>query len=278
MNMTPSSRLLTGAMLLFLASFSHFWVSSEASACDQAICASLVSKCLLMKSCECDMTNKKNCTCCQQCHRCLSKLYTECCSCVGMCPERADDDGVARSSTVEILSDPIPELFDVLTEEVDPLVRWTTYTYPAHLDLLYFKPDDAELQFGLEEMYKRGENAKEEEREAQSSDHPVRHNKHHLLDALPSAGMNCTVAFMAQCMSLRQCKDSCSSMGAARYRWFHEHGCCECVGSSCLDYGKAEALCYKCPLSEKEEEEEEFYFDVHGQGKYQDNDFDDDED
>ncbi len=52
-------------------------------ACNEAVCASLVSKCLLLKSCECNMMDKDNCTCCKDCHRCLNKLYTECCSCVG---------------------------------------------------------------------------------------------------------------------------------------------------------------------------------------------------
>ena len=35
-------------------------------------------------------------------------------------------------------------------------------------------------------------------------------------------------------------------MGAARFRWFHEFGCCECIDSTCLDYGKGEALCTRC--------------------------------
>ena len=52
-------------------------------ACNEAVCASLVSKCMLLKSCECNMLDKNNCTCCKDCHRCLAKLYTECCSCVG---------------------------------------------------------------------------------------------------------------------------------------------------------------------------------------------------
>jgi len=52
-------------------------------ACNEAVCASLVSKCLLLKSCECDMTDRRNCTCCTDCHRCLERLYTDCCSCVG---------------------------------------------------------------------------------------------------------------------------------------------------------------------------------------------------
>ena len=52
-------------------------------ACNEAVCASLVSKCMLLKSCECNMLNKDNCTCCKDCHKCLDRLYTECCSCVG---------------------------------------------------------------------------------------------------------------------------------------------------------------------------------------------------
>ena len=52
------------------------------------------------------------------------------------------------ASSIEELSEPIPELFSALTEEEDPEQRWTIYTYPAHLDLLYFKPGgiDAKLK------------------------------------------------------------------------------------------------------------------------------------
>ena len=52
-------------------------------ACNEAICASLVSKCLLIESCSCDMSDKANCKCCGECQLCLAKLYSECCSCVG---------------------------------------------------------------------------------------------------------------------------------------------------------------------------------------------------
>ncbi len=54
-------------------------------ACNEAVCASLVSKCMLLKSCECNMMDKNNCTCCKDCHKCLAKLYSECCDCVGKC-------------------------------------------------------------------------------------------------------------------------------------------------------------------------------------------------
>ena len=68
--------LLFGFMLIVL-------FTTSSLACNKHVCASLVSKCLLLKSCECDMSDKKNCTCCRQCHKCLARLYTECCSCVG---------------------------------------------------------------------------------------------------------------------------------------------------------------------------------------------------
>ena len=42
-------------------------------------------------------------------------------------------------------------------------------------------------------------------------------------------------------------------MGAAKYRWFHAQGCCQCVGQSCLHYGKGEALCLRCGLSKSKD-------------------------
>lgn len=236
------------------------------SGCDEAICASLVSKCLLLKSCECNMMDKANCTCCKDCHRCLARLYTECCSCVGMCPEQSSEDSWTKTSSVELLTDPIPDLFNVLTEEEDPYLRWTTYTYPAHLDLLYFQPEGSELQFGLETPVGNTDNHAEED---DTRPH-IRHGRHRLIIDSSSSAMNCTVAYMSQCMSINKCKVGCQSMGAARYRWFHEHGCCECIGSTCLDYGKGEALCMHCPPEEEEKEEDYYYYyDSHEEGKYQ---------
>lgn len=58
----------------------------------------------------------------------------------GMCPAPDPEEGLHLTSTIEELKAPIPELFDVLTEEKDEEMRWTTYTYPAHYDALYFKP------------------------------------------------------------------------------------------------------------------------------------------
>ena len=46
------------------------------------------------------------------------------------------EDSIFRTSSIEVLSDPIPELFNVLTEEEDYLKRWTSHKYPVYFDIL----------------------------------------------------------------------------------------------------------------------------------------------
>ena len=41
-------------------------------------------------------------------------------------------------------------------------------------------------------------------------------------------------------------KESCSSMGASSYRWFFD-GCCQCVGSTCNNFGIDDSRCLECP-------------------------------
>ncbi|KAM4026797.1 twisted gastrulation protein homolog 1 [Anomaloglossus baeobatrachus] len=55
----------------------------------------------------------------------------------------------------------------------------------------------------------------------------------------------CTVVYFDDCMSIHQCKVSCESMGASKYRWFH-NACCECVGPECIDYGSKTVKCMNC--------------------------------
>ncbi|CAB0005119.1 unnamed protein product [Nesidiocoris tenuis] len=137
-----------GAFLVnvFLLSLSMFFLAvcltTTVDACNEAVCASIVSKCMITQSCKCDL---KNCSCCKECFNCLNHLYSECCSCV--------ENNV---------------------QEVDPMKDVVT--------------------------------------------------------------LNCTVAYMSQCMSWNKCKGSCQSMGAASYRWFHD-GCCQCIGDRCINYG-----------------------------------------
>ena len=54
-----------------------------------------------------------------------------------MCPLPDKEDSIFKTSSIEVLSDPIPELFNVLTEEEDYLKRWTTHKYPVYFDTLY---------------------------------------------------------------------------------------------------------------------------------------------
>ncbi|CAH1780334.1 unnamed protein product [Owenia fusiformis] len=206
--------------------------------CNEAICASVVSKCMLLKSCECEMLDKGNCSCCTDCHQCLADYYMDCCDCVGMCAPPDPNENMYKTSSIEDLSDPIPELFNVLTQEPDALFRWTSYSYPVHEDVLFFKPG---MDFAVTV-------------DKQNKLHKVRHHHQTNLNFEKLEDMNCTVAFMSQCMSLNKCKSSCKSMGSARYRWFHDHGCCQCVGTTCVDYGKKKPLCLKCPLPPGEEE------------------------
>lgn len=56
------------------------YLQNVVESCNEAVCGSIVSKCLLTQSCKCTM---KDCTCCKECANCLNYLYTECCSCVG---------------------------------------------------------------------------------------------------------------------------------------------------------------------------------------------------
>lgn len=68
--------MLQWIQLALIVSF----VLISVEACNEAVCLSIVSKCLLTQSCKCDL---KKCTCCKDCFTCLGTLYAECCSCVG---------------------------------------------------------------------------------------------------------------------------------------------------------------------------------------------------
>lgn len=181
------------------------------------------------------MSDKKNCTCCHDCQICLSRLYAECCSCVGLCPPPDPNDVPYKSSTIEILLDPIPDLFNVLTIEDDAQKRWSSFRYQVRKDAVSYTMDrlaDMETAVAL-------------------------HNPSNMVEMSQKVEMvNCTVAFMADCLSLKKCKTSCKSMGAARYRWFHDYGCCQCVGDTCPGYGLSEPRCLNCPRQDKMEDDE----------------------
>lgn len=56
-----------------------------------------------------------------------------------MCPMPDPEDTIGSSNTIEELSDPIPELFNVFTQEEDSQKRWTVRSYPVYYESLYNK-------------------------------------------------------------------------------------------------------------------------------------------
>lgn len=208
-----------GWLLVFMIFVITAWLPLKCWSCNEALCASVVSKCMLTQSCKCEL---KNCICCKDCFNCLDYLYAECCSCVEMCPKANNSDNqLNHKSHVEDLLEPMQELFMVLTEAPDSLQRWTSFTYPAHKGVSFFK----DIKFSTAATYKED---------------------HGMFVEEDFTDINCTVAYMSQCMSWKKCKSSCRSMGAASYRWFHD-GCCECVGKHCVNYGINESRCIECP-------------------------------
>ncbi|XP_014203681.1 twisted gastrulation protein homolog 1-A [Copidosoma floridanum] len=221
---------LLGLTVLLLSSFNWSY------ACNEAICASVVSKCMLTQSCKCDLVS---CTCCKDCFSCLSYLYDECCSCVDLCPKpNVTDNRLSKKSHVEEFGEPIPGLFQALTAEPDPHERWHTFTYPVDFNITLFSPKpDKEIKYRMMT-----------ENDETQLNHPLKPNV---------VTFNCSVAYISTCTSWGQCKKSCQSMGASSYRWFHD-GCCECVGDTCINYGINESRCQKCPVDKEEELKEQF--------------------
>ncbi|NP_001295476.1 twisted gastrulation protein homolog 1-A-like isoform X1 [Athalia rosae] len=218
-------------------------------ACNEAICASVVSKCMLTGSCKCDLVT---CTCCKECFSCLSYLYDECCSCVDLCPKpNVTANPLSKKSHVEDFSEPVPGLFQALTSDPDPHERWLTFTFPVDFDVSLFSPKrEKEVNYHMQTV----------EQEVQ----PMKPNV---------MTLNCTVAYMAQCNSWNKCKASCQSMGATSYRWFHD-GCCECIGDTCINYGINESRCPHCPQARDLRDDLKNQYDDYGEDELLDEDFD----
>ncbi|XP_067935895.1 twisted gastrulation protein homolog 1-A-like [Watersipora subatra] len=203
-------------------------IVKNVSSCNDIVCGPIVTKCQLLKSCNCDVpegATEEDCPCCATCAACLEDKYPSCCSCVGMCEPPEVIHGALNSSSVEDLRDPIPGLFSALTESEEPTNdMWSVIKYPAYESLLHHK------NFGVS---------------VDTENSLVRFSWDK--EVLSTVKMeNCTVAFVKSCLQLSKCKETCRSMGAARFRWFHNRGCCECIGDKCIDYGRNEALCERC--------------------------------
>lgn len=209
---------------------SVIFMSSSVTACNEAVCASIVSKCMLLQSCKCQL--QPDCTCCKKCFECLDYLYSECCSCVDMCPKpNVTIHELSRKSHVEDLDENSPTLFQALTDQDDSQGRWSVFTFPIDIDMSAFMPINKKVVVPV-----------------------VAEDLNTVIEVDNKVTVNCSVAYMAQCMSWNKCKASCNSMGATSYRWFHD-GCCECVGNQCINYGINQSRCIECPLMDEIDDE-----------------------
>uniref|UniRef100_A0A8C4PZH2 Twisted gastrulation BMP signaling modulator 1a n=1 Tax=Eptatretus burgeri TaxID=7764 RepID=A0A8C4PZH2_EPTBU len=156
-----------------------------------------------------------NCTCCKQCMLCLSDLWIKCC----------DYSHPTAKSSVEDLTDPIPSLFRALTDG-----KYCTQLEHCHHILCYISflapclnDPDPDLHQNLIS--------------SSLSHTPNMYTKFH-----PDL-----VVYFNDCMSINNCRMSCESMGASKYRWFH-NAYCECIGPDCLNYGSLKPQCLNCLL------------------------------
>lgn len=131
-----------------------------------------------------------------------------------MCPKPNDTgNALSKKSHVEDFQDPVPDLFQALMTEPDTLDRWHTFTFPVDIDIAMYRPKfEKEIKM------------------------LTQNNEQEVAPRKDIITLNCTVAYMSQCMSWNKCKSSCQSTGASKYRWFHD-GCCECIGHTCINYG-----------------------------------------
>uniref|UniRef100_A0A8C6YL04 Twisted gastrulation BMP signaling modulator 1 n=1 Tax=Nothoprocta perdicaria TaxID=30464 RepID=A0A8C6YL04_NOTPE len=112
----------------------YLLIICPSAACNKALCASDVSKCLIQELCQC-RPGEGNCSCCKECMLCLGTLWDECCDCVGMCnPRNYSDTPPTSKSTVEELHEPIPSLFRALTEG-DTQLNWNIVSFPVAEEL-----------------------------------------------------------------------------------------------------------------------------------------------
>ncbi|XP_039610710.1 twisted gastrulation protein homolog 1-A [Polypterus senegalus] len=202
---------------------------SLTTACNKALCASDVSKCLIQELCQCRPTDE-NCSCCKECMLCLGSLWDECCDCVGMChPKNYTDTPPTSKSTVEDLKDSVPSLFKALTEGDESLANWSIVSFPVSEERSHHENLVSFLETLEESQHK----------DVSLSGNRIRSGYN------PDKDRMCTVVYFDDCMSMHQCKMSCQSMGSSKYRWFH-NACCECIGPECTDYGSKSVKCVNC--------------------------------
>lgn len=228
-------------MMMIMVTVTSTVSQVTSDSCNETLCASIVTKCQLLQRCNCD-SNTVDVTCTQECFKCLDFLYIPCCSCVNLCPQVNMTHTALLSSLshVEDLPEPMPLLFSTITEEDDTLKRWTLEKFPVTMNFVTID-DHGEIETTVY--------------------YPIRNkitsgsSLSNGVDKDDDETVDCTVVYMATCMSLNKCKISCTYMGASAYRWFHD-ACCQCIGPRCINYGMNTSKCLMCPKHKTAEDEE----------------------
>ncbi|XP_055385283.1 protein twisted gastrulation-like [Condylostylus longicornis] len=219
--------------------------------CNELVCGSVVSKCLLTQSCQCTL---ENCSCCKDCLYCLGNLFLECCNCLNLCPQHNDTfDVLSLKSEISDFPDFIPELYNTLTSE-DEDDKWTTIRLKINFEVSKSKDLKNDLDAENFEFYDNMDDI-----DLYSKTMKKQNLKNNFAEMLP----NCTVIFLNNCLSNNKCMEFCSSMGAAKSRWFYD-GCCECIGSVCVNYGLNANRCSECPETKRgdnyDEDDDDYYY------------------
>lgn len=164
---------------------------SDGNECNEFVCGSVVSKCLLTQSCQCKLSD---CYCCKDCLNCLGELYTECCSCLDMCPVHNDTlSALAPKSQIGDFEG-LPELFDTLTAD-DDNDQWSTVRFPMRNSLQrHFNMATGNFGFGFGSPLSDVNNA----------------NAFGHKPGLDS--INCTVIYLNICTNNKKCLQYCESM------------------------------------------------------------------
>lgn len=209
------------AIFLLYAIFKIISITNLSNACNELVCASIVTKCMLIRSCDCSITS---CTCCPSCLRCLDTFYAECCDCVGMCDNTKEPQNTTKVFHESSLSGS-PELFKALLTDPDPADSWLVFEFPVNVNQMITKEDH------LNQWYK------------------------HQQKLIIGGMINCSLVFLEDCASEAKCKKICESMGAEVSIWFQD-GCCECSG--CPSIAIFESRCSNCPLFEGLDPDEDY--------------------
>ncbi|XP_067635253.1 protein twisted gastrulation [Eurosta solidaginis] len=248
----------TKLLLILLAFSCQGATAGDASpeGCNEYVCGSIVSKCLLTQSCQCKLNNA---TCLQECLHCLGDLYAECCSCLKMCPKVKSPLNAAAPRSQFGVFEGLPELFETLTEDDD---NWTVMRFQMRSSLRrHYGAGFGVSLAGAGSDVGGGGGGGGDAIDRQASQQKFQTSaiaaaaaatgSTTSTSAAAGAHANCTVLYLNECTTYHKCAQDCENMGANSYRWFHD-GCCECVGANCVSFGLNESHCSACPEDEED--------------------------